>query len=413
VLVTRPELLFVSPRFLFPAHSGGAIRTGQILRGLKGGRFRVRLLSPARPAQVEQYRAELKQVADEWEFWPATSSEDRSRLVKARHLLSPLPLAVAVDRNATARACVATALARKPAVVVADFVHSAALLPDAAASVPSVLFTHNCEAEVYERLAAQARNPLARRVWRSQAAKMREFEATSLRRFDIVLAVAERDAERFADSYGRRGVITIPTGVDLDYFSFAPPKGERRVVFTGGMDWPANIDGIGWMMSEVWPTVRAQVPNARMSVIGKNPPSHLMRRAAGLSGWEFTGRVPDIRPLMSGADAFAIPLRIGSGTRIKAYEAMAAGVPVVSTSIGVEGLQVQDGRHYLCADAAPDFAKALVRLLREREEGVRLATAARQRVEACASQHAVAELFERICWSAATQDAEVRAERAV
>jgi glycosyltransferase involved in cell wall biosynthesis len=337
---------------------------------MKGGRFHVRLLSPALPEQVEQYRGELDQVADEWEYWPAASSEDRSRLVKARYVLSALPLSVAVDRNAAARVCVATALARKPAVVVADFVHSAALLPDAVAPVPSVLFTHNCEAEVYERLAAQARNPVTRHVWRSQAAKMQRFETASLRRFDVVLAVAERDAERFAASYGRRGVITIPTGVDLDYFPFVLPKGERRVVFTGGMDWPANIDGIEWMMSEVWPTVRAQIPNARMSIIGKKPPAHLVRRAAGLPGWEFTGRVPDVRPLMAGADAFAIPLRIGSGTRIKAYEAMAAGVPVVSTTIGVEGLQVEQDRHYLRADAATDFAGTGA-ALSDRGEGMR------------------------------------------
>ena len=395
----RPELVFVSPRFLFPPHSGGAIRTGQILKGMKGGRFRITLLSPGSPSLAEAHRAELEAVADAWEFWPAANVDGGRGLSRAMHLLSALPASVAADRSAAATACVRSALARKPAVVVVDFVHAAVLVPDDV-QVRSVLFTHNCEAEIFERHATRATAWWWRLVWRGQARKMRAFEGAALRRFDQIVTVADRDGERFASDYGVRGARTIPTGVDAEYFSYAPPLGQRRVVFTGGLDWPANADGIEWFMDEVWPTVLARVPDATMTVVGKNPPPRLVARSRAARGWTFTGRVPDVRPFMTGADAFAIPLHVGSGTRIKAYEAMAAGVPLVSTSIGIEGLGIASPEHFMRADDARSFADSVVTLLTSTEHARGLAQRARAYVEANGSSSAAARLFEEICWRA-------------
>jgi len=394
--MSRPELVFVSPRFLFPAHSGGAIRTSQILRRMKGGRFRITLLSPCSEGDARTYREDLAAVADEFVGWHAASPENRARLQKAMHLFDRLPISVAADNACAARRAVAAALARRPAVVVADFVHSAVLLP-ARAPVASVLFTHNCEAEICERHAERADGRWMRWLWRDQARKMRAFEAEALRRFDAVVAVADRDAARFESDYGVRDVQTIPTGVDLDYFAWHPPDRTRRVVFTGSMDWLANSEGIEWMMSEVWPRVSATVPEAEMLVIGKAPPERLVARAARLRCWRFLGRVPDIRTLIEGADAYVIPLRIGGGTRIKAFEAMAAGVPVVSTSLGVEGLGVEAGEQFLCGDDAQTFADALIRLLNEHELGRALSERARAFVLRHCSNDAVAARFEEIC----------------
>jgi glycosyltransferase involved in cell wall biosynthesis len=198
-------------------------------------------------------------------------------------------------------------------------------------------------------------------------------------------------------------VETIPTGVDLQYFVWNPPAGTKRVVFTGSMDWLANVDGIEWMMAEAWPQVAAAVAEAEMVVIGKAPPDRLLKRAEALPRWRFAGRVPDIRPYLAGADAYVIPLRIGGGTRIKAFEAMAAGVPVVSTALGVEGLGIEPHRHYLCADDATSFADALVRLLRDASIGDQLSRHARAHVEAHCSDEAVARRFEAICHRAASR----------
>ncbi|WP_348223919.1 glycosyltransferase family 4 protein, partial [Escherichia coli] len=127
------------------------------------------------------------------------------------------------------------------------------------------------------------------------------------------------------------------------------------------MDWEANVDGIRFYVEEVWPRVRAQVPNAQLRVVGKNPPAALVQR--NVPGVSFTGFVDDVRDHARDAQAFVIPLRVGGGTRIKAFEAMAMGLPVVSTTIGIEGLDVDHGTHFLCADGADELALATLKLL--------------------------------------------------
>jgi glycosyltransferase involved in cell wall biosynthesis len=168
------------------------------------------------------------------------------------------------------------------------------------------------------------------------------------------------------------------------------------------MDWPANADALAWFMDEVWPRVGAARPGARFVAVGRNPPARLVQEAArrGLA-WTFTGFVDDVRPHVEAARVSVVPLRVGGGTRIKVYEAMALGRPVVATAIGVEGLPVESGRHFLLADRADDFAAAVVRLLADDGLTADLATAARAFVERHASSAAVARAFEEVCARAA------------
>ncbi len=225
---------------------------------------------------------------------------------------------------------------------------------------------------------------------------MERYERETLARFDRVIAVSERDAKQFRERYGIRDILPIPTGVDLDYFAFEAPAQEPRVVFTGSMDWLPNVEGIEWLLREVWPAVAKGVPRASLKVIGRDPPAHLVRAADGASV-AFTGFVDDVRPHMRGAMACVLPLLVGGGTRIKAYEAMAQGCPIVSTAIGMEGLPAEPGRHFLLADRPDEFASAIVRLLTDRGLGARLAAEARGFVEASFSSARVAAEFERIC----------------
>ena len=235
------------------------------------------------------------------------------------------------------------------------------------------------------------------------AAKMARYERALLRRFDAVVAVAERDREHFRRAYGADNVSVIPTGVDLDYFSYSAtptlePADPATVVFTGSMDWMANIDGIEYFMDQVWPRVAHVRPNARFVVVGRQPPAALVERATarGLN-WEFTGFVDDVRPYVRRAHVYVIPLRVGGGTRIKVYEAMALGCPVVSTHIGVEGLPVEDARHFLAADRPADMAASILSLLERDDERRRLSDAARKFVEQSVSTASAAKVFEQIC----------------
>ncbi|MDR3437876.1 glycosyltransferase [Telmatospirillum sp.] len=400
----RPRLLFVSPQFLFPTDAGGKIRTTNILRGMKGGEFEITLVSPATQAQLTTFAAELAGVCDHFVSWPL---HPRGRLFFVQRLLSlvsDLPASVSADRSRDGTRVIEGLLAQQPDVVVVDFVHATVLMPRKLA-MPSIVFTHNVEAEIFKRHVNYAKNGVMRRVWQDQYRKMLAFEQASLLSFDTVIAVSERDDAFFRDEYGVRDGRVIPTAVDLDFFHYrgddprnaVKPQGGH-IVFTGSMDWRANIDAIEYFMDDIWPLVSSVRPDAHVSVVGRNPPKALVAAAAqrGLP-WKFTGFVDDVRPYVYDADAYVIPLRVGGGTRIKVYEAMAMGCPVLSTGIGVEGLPVEDGRHYLRADAPQAFADGLLHLLANPQEGRRLAKAAHEFVSNRFGAPQVARVFEGYC----------------
>jgi polysaccharide biosynthesis protein PslH len=399
VLVTRPRLLFVSPRFLFPMDQGGKIRTGNILRGMKGGAFDVTLVSPVPPDQG-RYAADLAAACDRFVGWP---EQARSRIRRVLALASRLPVAAATDRSAAGSAVVRTALAERPDVVVVDFPHADVLMPpriDAA----SVLFTHNVEAEIFERH-AKRETGVWRLVWSAQSRKMVRLEQDSLVRYDSVVAVSDRDRDVLARRYGLKMVEAIDTGVDLDFFAMNGPDSDPdpgtdggTLVFTATMSWAANVEGIHFLLDEVWPRLLAVRPQLRAIIIGRNPPASLADkiRARGLNV-TLTGFVDDIRPYVAAANVYVIPLFVGSGTRIKAFEAMAMGRPVVSTTLGIEGLDVTDGENFLRADDAEAFTNAILALLKDASMRARIAEAARHLMEDRFSWSRVAAQFEAIC----------------
>jgi polysaccharide biosynthesis protein PslH len=401
-MIGRPRLLFVSSRYLFPTDSGGKIRTVNILRGLKGGDFEIILTSPRPENSVPGDPEETASVCDRFSGWPDSRRGASFRWTRMRHLVSRLPVAVATDYSEAGRRAVAQELDRHPDVVVVDFPHAAVLAPPPYPCA-SVMFTHNVEAEIFRRHAEIVRNPFTRAVWRDQAVKMDQYERGLLSRFTAVVAVAERDREYFQRQFGVDTVSVIPTGVDLDYFKYgwsaAPERGDGgTVVFTGSMDWMANVEGVAFFMDAVWTAVLRRRPKARCVIVGRNPPSALVERARALRlNWEFTGFVDDVRPFVHNSHVYVIPLRVGGGTRIKVYEAMAMGCPVVSTRIGVEGLPVEPGRHYLQADSADALASAVLSLLDDRELGHRLSVQARKFVEENMSARKASRVFEQIC----------------
>jgi glycosyltransferase involved in cell wall biosynthesis len=396
----RLRLAFVSPVFLLPADAGGKIRTGNILRSMKGGAFEITLIAPATEAQRQRWQGELAAMCDHFVRWAPSPNLPRWR--RAGDLLSSLPVNVAADRTPAALACVAETLAAGGFdAVVFDFVHAAVLMP--AGPLPAtVCFTHNVEAEIFKRHAETAKRPWTRWLWRSQWQKMARFEAEVLRRFTRVVAVSERDAAQFEKHYGLQTARTIPTGVDLDFFAWLPPQAPAAsgpvVVFTGSMDWEANRDGIRFFIDEVWPLVRARQPLAQLRVVGRNPPAALVQRAD--PGVAFTGFVDDVRDHVRDAQAFVIPLRVGGGTRIKAFEAMAMGLPVVSTAIGIEGLAVNPGEHYLLADTAEALAAEVLRLIDDGALRERVSRAAREVVESQFGHRVAGARFEQICLEA-------------
>jgi glycosyltransferase involved in cell wall biosynthesis len=315
----------------------------------------------------------------------------------ALNAASSLPYAVARYRSAPFAAAI-TRLAPSHDLTVCDFLAPSLNVPDSIAS-RAVLFQHNVEAMIWERHATVPQNPLRRAYMALQWKRMRAFEAAECARFRRVVAVSEQDAQTMRTQYGVSSVAAVPTGVDVEYFA-PPANGARQsaeLVFVGSMDWLPNDDGIRWFTEVVFPQVRQRIPHASLTVVGRTPSADMQRLASRIPGVTVTGSVPDVRPYLHRAALSVVPLRIGGGTRLKIYEAMAAGVPVVSTTIGAEGLPVRDGEHIAIADSPEAQATRIASLLEQPAAAAALADHARSYVTQHCSWHAVSQQFLSAC----------------
>ena len=308
-----------------------------------------------------------------------------------------MPIPIRTDVSQAARRLIDEVVNDQADIVVFDFLHATVLMPERMTAA-TLLFTHNVEAEIFRRHLDVASNPFARALWSNQLRKMEAFEKSSVHRYDGVVAVSERDAEIFSENYGYKGTLIIPTGVDLEFFSYAAPARSDDIVFCGSMDWLANQEAMQFFLDEVWDAIVAECPTARMTVVGRSPPPRLIAaaRQRGVE-WTFTGFVDDVRPYMQGAAVSVIPLRVGGGTRLKAYESMAMGCPVVSTTVGMEGLPVTPGEHFECADTPREFARAVCRVMQDEIHRSMLSDNARRFVAANGSSQNAADSFADAC----------------
>jgi len=252
-------------------------------------------------------------------------------------------------------------------VVLCDFLAASLNVPKQI-KTPVLLFQHNVESALWTRQARHERNLAKRMAFKVESIKMNSYERSAVRRFDHVIAVSDHDRNLMSDMTAADRISVVPTGVDLEQYFVtegAEPSEEGRILFLGSMDWEANIDGVDYFCQEIWPSIKAAVPNAKFSIVGRNPPARINRWAS--EDIEITGRVNSVVPYLKRAAVFVVPLRIGGGTRLKIYEAMAAGKAVVSTSVGAEGLDVTHGKDILLADDSESFSKAVVELLRDRQ----------------------------------------------
>jgi glycosyltransferase involved in cell wall biosynthesis len=284
--------------------------------------------------------------------------------------------------------------------IICDFIHPAGLL-DWRGNTPIVLFTHNVEAEVWDRHRKVARS------WIWKIASYLEWKALTRdeKRYVTaaahVVAVSERNKESFTSYVAPSAISVIGTGVDSEYFTAAPEAEEPgHLVFTGAMDWAPNEDAIDWYSREVLPLIQSEYPDVVTWAVGRNPPASLRALGRAIPNLHITGRVDDIRPYLDRACVYITPMRSGSGTRLKIFEAMASEKAIVSTSIGAEGLPVQHEKNILLAETPQDFARQSVRLLRDPDLRRSLGSAARRLVEEKYSWARVVDDFEEIVRSA-------------
>jgi sugar transferase (PEP-CTERM/EpsH1 system associated) len=393
------RILWIKTELLHPVDKGGRIRTYQMLRSLSR-RHHVTyvclddgLAAPDAVERAREYAQELIVVP----FRPPAKRSPGFVIDLLRNLFSTLPYAIARYRSAPLRQRVQQ-LAAAADLIVCDFLFPALNVPDNLPA-PAVLFQHNVEATIWQRHVSVPQHPLRRLYMRVQWRRMLRYEARQCRRFAHVVAVSAIDAELMRRQYAVASVGQVPTGVDLEYFRPSQPRppASRELVFVGSMDWMPNDDGIRWFATEVFGRIQQRLPATRLLVVGRSPSTAMRELAARNGAIEVTGTVPDVRPYLERAALCVVPLRVGGGTRLKLYEAMAMGVPVVSTTIGAEGLPVEHNEHLLIADTPDEQVSAICALLTDRSRADRLARAARQHVEQHCSWDAVAERFLAQC----------------
>jgi len=287
-------------------------------------------------------------------------------------------------------------------LIICDFLTPAVNFDFDRLRTPVVLFQHNVEARIWERLAMEKKNPLVRLLFRDQARRMRDAEIALSKQCRGVIAVSPEDAADFRDDYRLDNVLgSVPTGVDTQFFQPPSPRCPEPglIGFLGSMDWMPNIECVHHFVRDIFPRLLATRPDARLLVIGRDPAPSLQKLAAENDRVILTGTVDDVRPRLDRCEVLVVPLRSGGGTRIKIFEAMAQGVPVVSTTIGAEGLPVVHGESILIADEAEAFADAVLTLLQSPEARGALATHARELLVQSYSWESVTSNFLDLCLS--------------
>src|SRR5215469_1230423 len=390
------RVLWIKANKLLPVDSGGDIRSFQIARQL----------NPWHQMTFLSYYDGPRDIAYEQQLSSCFASticiatgKSLNPLLQALDYVHRLPrkAAYAVTRFEclSVRETIKSQLQEKNFdVAVCDFLDAAVNFPEEI-GIPAVLFQHNVESEIWRRHATTEHNPAIRLLYQLEFRKMLRYESDTVRKFHHVIAVSNHDRELMGAWVDPTRISVVPTGVDLRQFRRGSTQktSSPLVMFVGAMDWEPNIDAVEYFCDKIWPAVLHKVPEARFRIVGRNPDRRVQKLVS--NSVEVTGRVDSVVEQLWQAAVVVVPLRVGGGTRLKIYEAMAAGKAIVSTSVGAEGLDVHHGNDIILADTPEVFSRALTTFL--------LDTALRGRIE-----RAAADLVTRHDWtSAARKFAEV------
>jgi polysaccharide biosynthesis protein PslH len=392
------RILYFSPRECWPRDTGAKLRDYYLASWL-AARCPVTYLGLRDPSAASSEPPPPESGFAAYRSAARESAYTVSKLV--RGLIGPTPLTVLNYSSAEVSRLLAEILqAGSFDAVQIEGVHLSAYLPviRSAASRPVILADwHNIESEILHRYSQVNPSPMRRAyAWRT-ANLLERAETRFLAACDVHTVTSERERGQLQDRDSAAEIHVIPNGVDVQYFGaneLDPGSPRTSLLFSGSMDYSANVDAVVWFVSNIWPELNREHPALSFTIVGRDPTSEV--RALAGDSVSVTGTVPDVRPYYSGALAAVVPLRIGSGTRLKILEAMAAGIPVISTRLGAEGLDLVDGTHILLADSGSDMIAAVNRLATSPELWLRLSRSGRELVSRSYDWHALTENLYRI-----------------
>jgi glycosyltransferase involved in cell wall biosynthesis len=376
------RILLLTQVVPYPPDSGPKIKTLSVLKYL-ATQHEVHLVSFARSRDEEHAARGLSEHCASMTLVPLRRSRMRDLWYLRHSLRSGRPFLVERDDTPQMRRAVQEIVRRyRFDAVHADQLTMGQFAVDLQAPL-RVLDEHNAVWTIVRRAASRdslwPRRVVAKREWRL----LRAYEGELCRRFDAVTVVSEEDRYWLEAAAGAtfRSVL-VPIAVDTDALPYKPRRTEARSILSvATMFYPPNAEGVGWFAREVYPLIRRRMPEVTFTIAGSRPPSSIRRLGTPGSGIMVTGYVQDLDPLVDACGVLVVPIHAGSGMRVKILEAFARGIPVVSTTIGAEGIDARHGEHLLIADTPSDFADAVERLLQDPEQAGRLAHAARTLVE--------------------------------
>ena len=356
------RVLQLAPRVCWPLDTGAKLRNYHLARVLARD-ARVTLL-----AFGDSAGAELRDVYAETVTVPRGSGYSLGKLLRGAVGRTPLPL---LNYTAQEMSDAVSLLFTENEfdLVQVESIHLMNYLRTIRASPKRPLVIcdwHNIESELMQRYSEQEKSAPRRAYARRTARLMKDFEQRALSEFDAHLAVSERDAARLRAINPAAKVFVIENGVDSAHYSSVEYESgkPKRIVFVGSMDYHANVEGAVKFARNVWPSIHQHKPLLTFTIVGKDP-APAVRELSSITGIEVTGSVPDVRSYYREAIAAVVPLNVGGGSRLKILEAMAAGVPVVSTTLGAEGLDVSDGENIVIADGDDRLTKAVIDLVND------------------------------------------------
>jgi len=375
------RILVIDEEFPYPLDSGKRIRSFNLIRRL-AARAEVHYLAygAAHSAAAEACAAAgIHPLPVPGGLPPNSGPGFYARL--AANLLSPRPYIVA--RHYSRRfqhALDRTVAALRPDLVLCEWTPYAAFV-EHLTSIPRVIVAHNLEQRIWRRYWENEPRGPKRAYIGHQARKVADFEQHAFAGVEGAVAVSREEAEAIGAAHSALRVAVVENGVDLDFFRAQSCSVEAEtLVFVGAMHWRPNQDAVAHFVTEVLPRLQQRHPNLRFDVVGQAPPPEI-RRLDERPGVRILGRVDDVRPYVAAATACVVPLRIGGGTRLKILEALAMKKAVVATTIGAEGLELDEGEHILRADTPTVMAEAITRVCGDPALRERLGRQGRQRVE--------------------------------
>jgi polysaccharide biosynthesis protein PslH len=387
----RPLILAVSSQAPWPLDRGGHLRTFHLLRAL-ARRFRVRLVAGVAAADGAIGGALRDAGID---FAPVVLGArhpvaEARRIIAARLHGEPYVCYRRHDRPAMHERVRQALRDDRPSVLYLDHLDSF-LFASLNNGIPSAIDCHNVYSSLVQRTALDERRPTRRWFLEGEATRLAALERRASQSADAILTVSDLERDYYA-SLGARRTFVVPNGVDCSQFDTLPTgrAGSPPVIlYIGMMSWPPNARAASFLATSVLPLLRQRIPDVRLRIVGRDPAPDVWRLRE-LPGVDVLGAVPDVMPHLQAARVLAVPLDAGGGTRLKILEAFAAGLPVVSTPIGCEGLSVAADRHLVIADR-DDFAGALLSVLLDEARAALLAQRARRLVQDLYDWRAVGE----------------------